>query len=250
MSKCTTSLRPRVSALLLTVTAAVHPAAEAVAEPRPASPRTTPTAQSVERPSSEASLDQRLAGDWGLSPEDWTRYRQLMQGPLGTYSPNLDPLTALGIEARNDEERRRMADLQVKAEARRTEKLLSYQRAYDEAWRRAFPNAVRVNLPGAQAPAPTGNGRLALFVKDGCAPCDAQARTLQAANTPFDLYMVGSRQDDARIRQWAARVGIDPEKVRARTITLNHDTGRWLSLGVGGELPAVLHETPSGWQRQ
>ncbi|SPU89211.1 integrating conjugative element protein, PFL_4693 family [Burkholderia cenocepacia] len=103
--------------------------------------------------------------------------------------------------------------------SRRTEKLLSYQRAYDEAWRRAFPNAVRVNLPGAQAPAPTGNGRLALFVKDGCAPCDAQARTLQAANTPFDVYMVGSRQDDARIRQWAARVGIDPEKVRARTIT-------------------------------
>lgn len=250
MSDRPRSWRLRVSALLLTITGAVQPATQAVAEPRPAEPRVTPTAQSVPHASAETSLDLRLARDWGLSPEDWTRYRQLMQGPLGTYSPNLDPLTALGIEARSDEERRRLADLQVKAEARRTEKLLSYQRAYDEAWRRAFPNAARVNLPGAQSQSTAGSGRMVLFVKDGCTPCDAQARTLQAAGTPFDVYMVGSRQDDARIRLWATRVGIDPDKVRARSITLNHDGGRWLSLGVGGELPALLRETASGWQRQ
>ncbi len=58
------------------------------------------------------------------------------------------------------------------------------------------------------------------------------------------------RQDDARIRLWAARVGIELEKVRTRSITLNHDGGRWLSLGVGGELPALLCETANGWQRQ
>ncbi|VEA64734.1 integrating conjugative element protein, PFL_4693 family [Serratia plymuthica] len=115
-----------------------------------------------------------------------------MQGPLGIYSPNLAPLTALGIEARSNEKRRRLADLQVKAEALRTEKLLSYQRAYNEALRRAFPNAARVNLPGAQSQATASSGLMALFVKEGCAPCDAQARTMQAAGTPFDVYMVGT----------------------------------------------------------
>ena len=73
--------------------------------------------------------------DWGLQPQDG-RYRELMDGPLGIYSPNLDPLSALGIEARTDEERRRYAELQVQIEARRVEKLLAYQRAYDEAWQR------------------------------------------------------------------------------------------------------------------
>jgi integrating conjugative element protein (TIGR03759 family) len=73
---------------------------------------------------------------------------------------------------------------------------------------------------------------------------------LQVAGDAFDLYLVGSRQDDARVRAWASQVGIDPAKVRARTITLNHDAGRWLSIGADGELPAVVREIDGQWQRQ
>jgi len=65
------------------------------------------------------SSDTQLAQQWGLRDDEFARYRELMQGPLGIYSPNLDPLSALGIEARTDEERRRYAELQVQAEARR-----------------------------------------------------------------------------------------------------------------------------------
>ena len=105
---------------------------------------------SLAQNSTDAGLDERLARDWGLRPEEWARYRQLMQGPLGIYSPNLDPLTALGIEARSDEERNRYAELQVQAESRRVGKMLAYQRAYDAAWQRVFPGQQRVNLPGAK----------------------------------------------------------------------------------------------------
>ncbi|MEI4788683.1 TIGR03759 family integrating conjugative element protein, partial [Pseudomonas aeruginosa] len=70
-----------------------------------------------------------LAQEWGLNQQEWTRYQTLMQGPRGVYSPGIDPLTALGIEARSAEERRRYADLQVQAERRRVEKELAYQRA-------------------------------------------------------------------------------------------------------------------------
>ena len=91
------------------------------------------------QPGAMPRLDERQAREWGLQPEEWARYRQLMQGPLGVYSPQLDPLTALGIEARSEEERRRYAELQVQAEARRVGKTLAYQRAYDAAWQRLFP---------------------------------------------------------------------------------------------------------------
>lgn len=208
--------------------------------------------RSQDRPAADAELDERLARDWGLQSEEWARYRQLMQGPLGVYSPNLDPLTALGIEARTDEERRRYAELQVQAEARRTEKMLAYQRAYDDAWKRLYPTLQPVVLSGtgSTAAAPGTSGRLAVFIRDGCPPCEQRVKQLQATGAAFDLYMVGSRQEDARIRQWAARVGIDPAKVRSRVITLNHDAGRWLSIGVPGELPAVVREVDGRWLRQ
>ena len=73
---------------------------------------------------------------------------------------------------------------------------------------------------------------------------------LQSSGAEFDLYMVGSRQDDARIRDWAKRAQIDPARVRAGSITLNHDGGRWLSLGLPGDLPAAVREVNGQWQRQ
>ncbi|MHA5819499.1 TIGR03759 family integrating conjugative element protein, partial [Pseudomonas aeruginosa] len=87
-----------------------------------------------------------LAQEWGLNQQEWTRYQTLMQGPRGVYSPGIDPLTALGIEARSAEERRRYADLQVQAERRRVEKELAYQRAYDEAFARAYPGEGVIRL--------------------------------------------------------------------------------------------------------
>lgn len=189
-------------------------------------------------PAGYSLLDDRVAGDWGLQPQEWARYRELMDGPLGIYSPNLDPLSALGIEARTDEERRRYAELQVQVEARRIEKLLAYQRAYDQAWQRLSPGMQRVNLPDEKPGAGTsanplrGSGRTAVFVKDGCAACGQLVQRLQSSGTEFDLYMVGSRQDDTRIRDWAKRANVDPARVRSGGITLNHDGGRWLSLSL------------------
>ena len=75
-------------------------------------PATAPArnAQSQERPLAALVLDDRAASEWGLQPQEWARYRELMDGPLGIQSPNLDPLSALGIEARTDEERRTKED--------------------------------------------------------------------------------------------------------------------------------------------
>lgn len=209
-------------------------------------------AESRHRETTDAHLKERLAHDWGLEAEEWTRFQELMQGPLGVYSPGLDPLTALGIEARTEEERRRYAELQVRLEARRVEKLLAYQRAYDAAWDRLHPALQPVaSFAGGDAAVDTARGtqRLAVFVKEHCPACEQRVRQLQGAGTPFDLYLVGSRQDDGRIRDWAAKAGIEPGDVRERLITLNHDAGRWLSLGLSGELPAVVREVNGRWQR-
>ncbi|WP_158894973.1 MULTISPECIES: TIGR03759 family integrating conjugative element protein [unclassified Pseudomonas] len=184
---------------------------------------------------------------WGLQASDWVRYRELMQGPLGIYAPNLDPLTALGIEARSDEERARYAELQVRAEARRVEKLLTYQRAYDAAWQRLAPDLQRVTLEDANV---ADEARLSVFVKADCPPCLERVRQLQAQGRAFDLYLVDSKGDDARLRRWARQARLDPTRVQQRTITLNHDNGRFQSLGLAGELPVVAQRVNGQWQRQ
>jgi len=236
------------SILMLSLLAALHLPSSAQ-QPATAQSR---NAQSQERPLIARLLDDPVASDWGLQPQEWQRYRELMKGPLGTYSPNLGPLSALGIEARSNEERRRYAEMQVQAEARRVEKLLSYQRAYDEAWQRLHPGMQRVNLPDATPSnaAVRGSGRTAVFMKDGCGACVQLVQRLQTSGTKFDLYMVGSRQDDARLRDWAKRANVDPARVRSGSITLNHDGGRWLSLGLPGDLPAVVREVNGQWLRQ
>lgn len=213
--------------------------------------------QSLARSSLSAKLDaERLATDWGLQADEWMRFRQLMEGPLGVYSPNLDPLTALGIESRSDEERQRYAELQVRMEGRRVEKLIAYQRAYEQAWKRMYPNLPPVSHPRAQrtdvvrrSPLENEMVRVAVFVKDDCLPCDRRVLQLQADGRYFDIYVVDSLQDDTRIRRWATRTGIDPDKVRAGVITLNHDSGRWLAIGDNSGLPAVMREVNGQWQR-
>ncbi|CAI8979699.1 TIGR03759 family integrating conjugative element protein [Pseudomonas chlororaphis] len=197
-----------------------------------------------------------LAREWGLSPQEWSRYQALMEGPRGTYSPGLDPLTTLGIEARSADERRRYAELQVQAERQRIEKELAYQRAYDQAFSRLYPNEKVIQISSAPSSASIGqsalksDGRLAIFVRDNCLPCFTQVKELQAQKQAFDLYFVGSQGDDEHIRRWAAIARIDPAAVRNRQITLNHDSGRWLGIGLGGELPTVVREVNGKWQRQ
>ncbi|MFJ2454020.1 TIGR03759 family integrating conjugative element protein [Pseudomonas protegens] len=198
-----------------------------------------------------------VAQEWGLTQQEYTRYQELMQGPRGSYSPGLDPLTTLGIEAKSPDERRRYAELQVQAERRRVDKELAYQRAYDEAFARLYPSEKVIQITSAandrskQALQPAlGSGRLAVFVKDNCPACNMQVKEMQAQQQVFDLYFVGSQNDDEKIRNWAILAGIDPSRVRSRQITLNHDQGRWLGLGLGGDLPAVVREVHGQWQRQ
>lgn len=246
----------------LLVTAAIGPPGLAAPGAAPTTPARTVESrsriqQSESRSSSEAELDERQARNWGLQTEEWARYRQLMRGPLGIYSPNLDPLTALGIEAQSNDERRHYAELQVRMEARRVEKALAYQRAYDEAWKRVYPALQPIKgastTPSARAQVEvtgTPDARVAVFVKENCSACEERVKQLQAAGRAFDLYMVGSRHEDARIRAWATHAGIEPARVRARKITLNHDAGRWLSIGGQGELPAVVQPVNGRWQRE
>ena len=167
---------------------------------------------------------------WRLTERDWERYESLMEGPRGIWSPNLDPITALGVEARSAEERRRYAELLVEVERARTERELAFQRAYDEAWQRLYPDEMPVDeftLRPRSAFHFTDEGtlqaRLTVYVAaEECERCDSTVSELMAQGAQMDIFVLDSDGDDAVIRDWARRVGVPADRVRARDITLNH----------------------------
>ncbi|HDL4131289.1 TPA: TIGR03759 family integrating conjugative element protein, partial [Mannheimia haemolytica] len=75
---------------------------------------------------SQLSDSLKQAKEWGLTVEEWSRYTELMKGERGMWSPNLDPLTALGIEARTAEEREKYARMLAKKYYERVSKELDF----------------------------------------------------------------------------------------------------------------------------
>ncbi|EJF0300828.1 TIGR03759 family integrating conjugative element protein [Salmonella enterica] len=184
---------------------------------------------------------------WGLSDKEWQQYQQVLKGPRATQSPGIDPLMALGLEAKSASERRHFAEMWVKQEYARVEKELAFQREVDAAWKRLYPNTLPVNMGNASGIAHDTQGRLALFVKRNCVQCDARLKAVLADNRQVDIYLVDSAGSDDTIRQWALAHHIPVDKVRSRQITLNHDNGNWLKYGQG-RMPVVLQQGASGWQ--
>jgi integrating conjugative element protein (TIGR03759 family) len=211
---------------------------------------------SIESQPSNNPDKSEAAREWGLSPHEWTRYQQIMQGPRGIQSPGLDPLSALGIEAQSVDDRQRFAELQVHTERQRVEKELAYQLAYDQAFARLYPDEKIIQLSSPQSSPATprsvlkSDGRLAVFVEENCRSCIVNVQRLQKQKQAFDLYFIGGQGDDERIRRWAILAGIEPASVRSQQVTLNHDDGRWLGLRLGGKLPALVREVNGKWQRQ
>ncbi|MGL4860183.1 MAG: TIGR03759 family integrating conjugative element protein [Enterobacteriaceae bacterium] len=194
----------------------------------------------------EEAQSKKSAQEWGLTTEEWQRYQQLIKGRRGILSPGLDPVTTLGIEARSEEERRHYAELSVKQEFQRVEAELAFQREVNAAWVRVYPDVlpVRVSVESVGQ----ASGRLALFVREECgAPCETKVSTLLATQRPLDIYLVGSEGKDEVVRTWAKKLAIPVERVKAKTVTLNHDRGQWLRFGQG-RMPVVLQQGEKGWQ--
>lgn len=181
-----------------------------------------------------------------MTVEEWSRYTELMKGERGMWSPNLDPLTALGIEARTAEEREKYARMLAKKYYERVSKELDFDKVYRQEFEKLYPN----ELPFEVEPHISQSvGRVVYFTRfDNCDSCKSDlGKILSYANnqTPLDIYIVGQNISDNDIRKWAADNNIDPIKVSKRLITLNHDKGYWLRYSLG-KMPAAYQIKQDG----
>jgi integrating conjugative element protein (TIGR03759 family) len=200
--------------------------------------------------------EEALAKRWHLSIEEWAKYKTLMDGPRGIWSPSLDPITVLGIDAETEAERKRYAELLVMVEFERVEKELLFQRAYDDAARRLFPDLSPVTMKASDEPMPPllGIDRIA-FVGSvdarRCPTCRAELARLMESRlrerTTLDLFLADASDDDA-IRAWAREQGVSPEDVSAGRITLNHARGPWTIPATPNPIaPRLMRRSAGQW---
>ena len=191
---------------------------------------------------------------WGLTEAEAMRYQVLMRGPRGAFSvSNISPLEVLGIHAETPAERRAYADRLVRLLYEDTERVLAFERETQAAWRRlGKPMFDSAHLPDRTVEQSFDSGqlwgkRLALFVAiQDCPRCAASTRELVRmtdVNNPLtglDVYVVDSH-DSAAIRRFARSVGIVPEAVASRRITLNQGEALFSQyLGDDRDLPKVF----------
>lgn len=197
------------------------------------------------------SSDRARSRLWELSETEWRRYKLLMQGIRGSISPStISPIEVLGIHARDQDERRRYAEMWARAMREDVSRILAFQYAYDEAGKRLYPNEQLIDinrLPGRGDK--TGSlqpgDRVLFFTRPDCPACDALlGKLLKRIDTvaAIDIYIAGVQSgDDQAVRDWAAGHAIKPEWVRSRRVTLNHEAGVLERLTQGkGKIPYML----------
>jgi len=191
--------------------------------------------------------EKALAKQWMLEESDWVKYKQIMSGPRGIWSPGLDPLTALGVSENDPKERQRYAELWMKMEIRRNELELAFEVERQKAASRILGNQLAVNnkpwIKEWENKQVEVTHQVVLFMeascKEKCKPMFQDLFKSIGDNTKLDIYFKqGAGSED--IGQWASFMDIDPTLVRSRKVTLNFDEGVSASLKVSMDsLPQV-----------
>ena len=216
------------SILILAVVSSAALADEGVAH------RDTAITETREAELTQSDIDR--ARGWSLNETEWRRYQSLMQGIRGSVSsPNLSPIEVLGIHARDAAERREYAERWAAVMHEDAERILAFQRAYDEATQRLYPGHGRL------ATDLQSDDRLVLRVRLDCPSCDALVqKAIDRLDdvAGIDIQFVGASEAQRDlIRAWARAQGIAPEWVHARRMTLNTVSAAAFATQVDASLP-------------
>ncbi len=215
---------------------------------------------------SETTVLEQRAGYWSLDITEYQRYLTLMEGPLGKWNANIDPLMALGMFAESAQESRRYAELYAQQEFAFTERVLHFQRDYHAAFKRLYPNArlfdqqllapyythqnqqsqARIAKRAMQQRFKVGD-RLLVFVSRSCQGCVSNIQKLMGLltgipKTGVDVY-VREAGNDHDVQAWAGSHGINPQWQEHQQLTLNRDEGLYKRL-----LALSPHSTAANFQ--
>ena len=221
---------------------------------------------SVEKTEFSGDKTSLIAEAWGLSTQEALRYQKIMQGPLGKWNANIDPIMALGITAETDADRQHYAELYAMQEFRLTEMTQRFGRAYDKAFKRLFhdakviDSALLTNYYESQSQKNIfdryttetvlqAGDRLLYFSDVDCDECNNHVASLEriirehasrSISIGVDIYIVNTKKED-KVRQWATKNHVNTDLVKSALVTLNIDNGLQQQLNSASQKQANLY---------
>lgn len=199
-----------------------------------------------------SKVDLSKAERWGLDRGEYQRYLTLMDGPLGKWNPELDPVMVLGMFAETEAERQRYAFMFAQQEHELVTRTLAFEQAYRVAFADQFPDAQVINrermqpyydrqafksrpskfealLHGLQP-----EDRLLFFVGEDCTRCSKYITQLHnilnnQTDVFVDVFLTGNVEPSA-VRFWAQQYNVDIDLVQQGRLTLNVDQGTFETL--------------------
>lgn len=185
-------------------------------------------------PLSTTDLDE--AQLWGLTPHEWERYNVLMRGIRGRLSAeSISPIEVLGIHAESDAERDRFARTWAQLMLEDAERVLRFQRAYDDAISQltkgqSVIDPIRLQSLNKNSELKLdSDDRILFFATLDCPVCWVlyqRISKLQNQVKSIDIYFVDVDESNQReIGNWAKQAKISPASVRSGNVSLNLDNG-------------------------
>jgi len=191
--------------------------------------------------------EKSLAKQWMLKDSDWVKYKQIMAGPRGIWSPDIDPITALGVSETVESERRRYAEIWIRVERRRAELELAFEVERMKAGKRINGDEQIVKnkswIAKWEKDRKAYKQQIVLFADAKCTrDCEEKVAQILASvgdRSRLDVFFrTGANVEE--IGEWATYMKIPPGVVKSKKITLNFDDGEFAKMGVSTKgLPVV-----------
>lgn len=183
------------------------------------------------------------AEDWGLNPEEWDRYLQIMKGKARYFATNMPPAMVLGMYTENTDELKRYAEMLAQFEKDKQERIIKIQLAYDDANRRLYPNNRIANLetlrdlrllsrPESEVVVEQGNlhqirfgDKVAFFADKNCEICISKLESiaLRYPSTSVEVFFKGTNEE---FTQWIKSTTKSPNWFSTNNIGFSRDDGQ------------------------
>ena len=180
-----------------------------------------------------------LAKEFRLSEDDMKKYKLIMIGKRGIWSPGLDPLSALGVEEKDPIQRDRYAKLWLEIEGEKIGLQFEFERAVANKRKDVFGEMLPFNTQPAVEKwlkkRNRPNANIDVYVDANClVDCQKRIRDVQRTRGRgrLNFWFVGTViPTDTEIVKWAEFHEIDAEQVQQRVITLNNGRDKFALLG-------------------
>lgn len=202
--------------------------------------------------------DKALAKSFLLTDREFARYKYIMEyTPRGYWTPDIDPVTALGVSASTEQERVRYANIAYQLKNSRDEKQNAFYKTALHTERLNNPNSNRWKTNnemkfGFSETLPSNKQSLtSVFLKP--ADCKADENCIDfvlnliTSNSTYnktDFYFVKSSPSE--ISDFVVSLNLDTNKIENGDITLNIEDGEMKSNNLIMNLPFAVRQDNSG----